>query len=313
MYLCAIILNVMATTNTKTNYNLHLKGFVGGYDFDADYVDYILSKNSDKEVYVLIDSLGGRSNTALSIFSAFKRHGNVNVHFVGMNASAATIASLGAKHITMDSSAMYLVHKGKAVIKHQCSKRVAGNVASHGFVNLTEGFNDMAVLIELLVRDFGKLVVVLLQHIHSRRLNRGEELGAGLQTLAIDVSVVLALLGHGIEVEKVHITEGKSCVGHKYKTITRALEMARTFQITNLQEFFLIERVALFVAALREFDVLIGVRGYHFQLPQNLGVLLYLLVISMNSVVGLILLATKLGIKGENIGLGEVGKGFEDA
>ena len=101
----------MATTNTKTNYQLHLKGFVGGYDFDADYVDYILNNNKDKEVHVLIDSLGGRSNTALSIFSAFKRHGNVNVHFVGMNASAATIASLGAKHITMDSSAMYLVHK----------------------------------------------------------------------------------------------------------------------------------------------------------------------------------------------------------
>ena len=74
-------------------------------------MDYILSKNSGKEVHVLIDSLGGKSNTALSIFSAFKRHGNVNVHFVGMNASAATIASLGAKRITMDSSAMYLVHK----------------------------------------------------------------------------------------------------------------------------------------------------------------------------------------------------------
>ena len=101
----------MATTNTNTNYQLHLKGFVGGYDFDSDYVDYILNNNKDKEVHVLIDSLGGRSNTALSIFSAFKRHGNVNVHFVGMNASAATIASLGAKHITMDSSAMYLVHK----------------------------------------------------------------------------------------------------------------------------------------------------------------------------------------------------------
>lgn len=98
----------MATPKT---YQLHLKGFVGGYDFDADYVDYILSKNSGKEVHVLIDSLGGKSNTALSIFSSFKRHGNVNVHFVGMNASAATIASLGAKHITMDRSAMYLVHK----------------------------------------------------------------------------------------------------------------------------------------------------------------------------------------------------------
>ena len=99
----------MAAKNT--NYQLHLKGFVGGYDFDADYVDYVLSKNTGKEVHVLIDSLGGQSNTALSIFSAFKRHGIVNVHFVGMNASAATIASLGAKHITMDSSAMYLVHK----------------------------------------------------------------------------------------------------------------------------------------------------------------------------------------------------------
>ena len=99
----------MATKNT--NYQLHLKGFVGGYDFDADYVDYILGKNAGKEVHVLIDSLGGKSNTALSIFSAFRRHGDVHVHFVGMNASAATIASLGAKHITMDSSAMYLVHK----------------------------------------------------------------------------------------------------------------------------------------------------------------------------------------------------------
>ena len=92
----------MATNTKTTDYQLHLKGFVGGYDFDADYVDYILNKNKDSEVHVLIDSLGGRSNTALSIFSAFKRHGNVNVHFVGMNASAATIASHGAKHITMD-------------------------------------------------------------------------------------------------------------------------------------------------------------------------------------------------------------------
>lgn len=92
-------------------YQLHLKGYVGGWDFDSDYVDYVLNKNEGKEVNVLIDSLGGLANTALSIYAAFKRHGNVNVHFVGMNASAATIASLGARHITMDKSAMYLAHK----------------------------------------------------------------------------------------------------------------------------------------------------------------------------------------------------------
>lgn len=95
----------------KKQYKLHLKGFVGGYDFDSDYVDYVLAKNKDTEVDVLIDSFGGQASTALSISSAFRRHGNVNVHFVGMNASAATIASLGAKRITMDRSAMYLVHK----------------------------------------------------------------------------------------------------------------------------------------------------------------------------------------------------------
>lgn len=93
------------------NYHLHLKGFVGGYDFDKNYVDYVLNKNAGKPVHVLIDSLGGSLATALSIASSFRNHGDVTVHFVGMNASAATIASLGAKHITMDASAMYLAHK----------------------------------------------------------------------------------------------------------------------------------------------------------------------------------------------------------
>ena len=95
----------------KQKYNLHLKGYVGGCDFDRDYVDYILAQNSEKPVSVLIDSLGGSLATALSIASAFNAHGDVSVHFVGMNASAATIASLGASSISMDSSAMYLVHK----------------------------------------------------------------------------------------------------------------------------------------------------------------------------------------------------------
>ena len=101
-------------TMPQTKYNLHLKGYVGGYDFDRDYVDYVLAKNEGKPVHVLIDSLGGSLATAISIASAFKRHGDVTVHFVGMNASAATIASLGARHISIDASAMYLVHKCSA-------------------------------------------------------------------------------------------------------------------------------------------------------------------------------------------------------
>lgn len=95
----------------KQTYHLQLKGYVGGWNFDADYTDYVLSKNDNQEVHVLIDSLGGSLATALSMVASFKNHGNVHVHYVGMNASAATIVSLGAAHVRIDSSAMYLVHK----------------------------------------------------------------------------------------------------------------------------------------------------------------------------------------------------------
>lgn len=96
---------------SKTAYNISLKGYVGGSDFDRKTVDTALAQNEGKRVNVLIDSLGGSLATGLSISSAFRNHGNVAVHFVGLNASAATIASLGAAHISMDAGAMYLVHK----------------------------------------------------------------------------------------------------------------------------------------------------------------------------------------------------------
>ena len=96
---------------SKTAYNITLKGYVGGSDFDRKTVDSTLAANEGKAVNVLIDSLGGSLATGLSISAAFRNHGNVNVHFVGLNASAATIASLGAAHISIDAGAMYLVHK----------------------------------------------------------------------------------------------------------------------------------------------------------------------------------------------------------
>lgn len=93
-------------------YHLSLKGYVGDVDFDRANVDRVLEENEGKHVDVIIDSLGGSLAAGLSILSSFKQHGDVSVHFVGLNASAATIASLGAKHISMDAaSGMYLVHK----------------------------------------------------------------------------------------------------------------------------------------------------------------------------------------------------------
>ena len=95
----------------KKSFNIQLKGYVGGWDFNRSDVDDTLANNPDSEVNVLIDSLGGSLATGLSISAAFRNHGKVNVHFVGLNASAATIASLGASHISIDAGAMYLAHK----------------------------------------------------------------------------------------------------------------------------------------------------------------------------------------------------------
>lgn len=98
------------------NYNLYLKGYVGDWNFSADMVNAVLDKHKGSEVCVLIDSTGGRVDTALSISSLFKIHGNVHCHYVGMNASAATIASMGAKHVSIDANALFLVHKCMSVV-----------------------------------------------------------------------------------------------------------------------------------------------------------------------------------------------------
>ena len=103
-------------TTMAKKFDLKLKGTVGYWDFNKHTVDNLLDSKQDQEVNVLIDSLGGSVADALSISSAFAAHGNVNVHYRGMNASAATISSMGAKHISIDASALYLVHKCSFVI-----------------------------------------------------------------------------------------------------------------------------------------------------------------------------------------------------
>ena len=55
---------------SNATYNLHLKGFVGGADFDCNYVDFVLAQNSEQSVSVLIDSPGD----SLAIASALRQN-----------------------------------------------------------------------------------------------------------------------------------------------------------------------------------------------------------------------------------------------
>lgn len=88
-----------------------LTGYVGSATFNARSLKQALAKAADKPVNILIDSFGGSLPEGLSVCGALRDHGQVTVHFRGMNASAATIASMGAKKISMAPEAMYLVHK----------------------------------------------------------------------------------------------------------------------------------------------------------------------------------------------------------
>ncbi len=98
-------------TRSKTACNIQLKGYVGGADFYGKAVDTMLAIQSGKRVDVIIYSLGRSLAIGLSISAAFKNHGDVVVHFVCLNAYAAIIASLVGAHISIDSGAMYFVHK----------------------------------------------------------------------------------------------------------------------------------------------------------------------------------------------------------
>ena len=101
------------------NFHIFLKGEVGSRylgNFTADMVNFILDKYKDSEVHVLINSLGGYTHEGLTISSLFKIHGNVHVHFIGESASAATIAAMGAKKITIDADAAFLIHRCSSIV-----------------------------------------------------------------------------------------------------------------------------------------------------------------------------------------------------
>lgn len=90
-------------------YDLYLTGTVG-WSISADFVKYILDKKKGKPVDVAICSLGGYVDTGLEIYELFKNHGEVNVDFIGMSASAATFMAMGAKNIRMAKNALILIH-----------------------------------------------------------------------------------------------------------------------------------------------------------------------------------------------------------
>lgn len=98
------------------NYLLFLSGYVGYYVFSTNFIQSTLEDYKGKEVDILMNSSGGSTFSGMAIAAVLKNHGSVNIHMIGLCASAATIASMGAKKITMDAGGLYLVHKCKTLV-----------------------------------------------------------------------------------------------------------------------------------------------------------------------------------------------------
>jgi ATP-dependent protease ClpP protease subunit len=90
---------------------LDIDGFIGSWGFSKSYIKNFLAQAGKKPVTIRVSSLGGEVDHALSIHDQLSEYGEVTIHLSGFNASSATLLTLGAKRIIMNSNSFYLIHK----------------------------------------------------------------------------------------------------------------------------------------------------------------------------------------------------------
>ncbi len=78
----------------------------------ADLVEFL--KANPGAVDVSINSPGGIASEGAAIMAALEAHGAAHVRIVGMAASAASLAALGGKAVTMHSAALLMIHDPSA-------------------------------------------------------------------------------------------------------------------------------------------------------------------------------------------------------
>ena len=93
------------------NYDIIIDQQIGWGASSANYVLERLRELKGRPVKVYVSSFGGAVADAFRIQQAFREHGDVTCYLVSFVASAATLLTLGAKHIVLDPSCLYLAHK----------------------------------------------------------------------------------------------------------------------------------------------------------------------------------------------------------
>lgn len=88
-----------------------IDGYIGSYAYSKQFIRSQLSEHKKDQVTVIISSLGGDVDHAISIYDQFKEHGNISAELSAFVASSATLISLGAKKVRMNENSFYLIHK----------------------------------------------------------------------------------------------------------------------------------------------------------------------------------------------------------
>ncbi|MFA6128826.1 MAG: Clp protease ClpP [Bacteroidales bacterium] len=93
---------------------LDIDGFIGAWGYSKSYIKNFLAAAGKGPVSVRVSSLGGDVDHALAIHDQFREHGQVTIQLTGFNASAATLITLGAQKVIINSNSFYLIHKALA-------------------------------------------------------------------------------------------------------------------------------------------------------------------------------------------------------
>lgn len=92
-------------------YTLDIDSYIGSWLSGKRHVKNTLAQAGKSPVTVRVNSLGGSLDDGIDIAAQFEAHGNVTCDLFALNASAATVLTLGAKRVRMHVSAAYLIHK----------------------------------------------------------------------------------------------------------------------------------------------------------------------------------------------------------
>jgi ATP-dependent protease ClpP protease subunit len=140
------------------NLQLDIYGLIGEWSYSKTLVKNFLAAAGKDPVTVLLSSPGGDLDHAISIYDQFAGHGNVTVILSSFNASAATLLSLSARKIIMNSNAFYLIHQALVPID--------------AWGNMNE--DDLNLLIETLSKSKSELekVTLVLAKMYAKKTGK---------------------------------------------------------------------------------------------------------------------------------------------